>query len=73
VVRLIRDTMNVNVHLALHWTSGAKPSIPDIEPFIANDQSAIRYYFTFAVLVFAVGVAIIGVTFYPVLKRPRWS
>jgi hypothetical protein len=45
-----------------------KPSIPDIEPFIANDQSAVHYYFTFAVLVFAVGVAIIAVTFYPTLK-----
>src|SRR6266567_2434296 len=46
----------------------AKHSIPDIQPFIANDQSAVRYYFTFATLVFAVGMAIIGITFYPALK-----
>jgi hypothetical protein len=44
------------------------PSIPDIRPFIANDRSAVRYYFTFAVLVFSVGLAIVGVTFYPALK-----
>ena len=43
-------------------------SIPDIRPFIANDRSAVRYYFTFAVLVFSVGLAIVGVTFYPALK-----
>jgi hypothetical protein len=43
-------------------------SILDIQPFIANDRSAVRYYFTFAVLVFSVGLAIVGVTFYPALK-----
>ena len=46
----------------------AKPDIPDIEPFIANDQSAVRYYLIFATLVFAVGIAIVGITFYPALK-----
>jgi hypothetical protein len=46
----------------------AKHNIPDIEPFIANDQSAVRYYFTFAIVVFAMGMAIVGITFYPALK-----
>jgi hypothetical protein len=46
----------------------SKHSIPDIQPFFPNDQSAVRYYFTFAVLVFAVDIAIVGVTFYPALK-----
>jgi len=46
----------------------AKHDIPDIQPFIANDQSAVRYYFMFAVLVFAVGIAIVGVTFYPAFR-----
>jgi len=46
----------------------AKPSILDIQPFIANDQSAIRYYLVFAVFVFSVGLALVGVTFYPALK-----
>lgn len=50
--------------------SGAmtKHEIPDIQPFIANDQSAVRFYFMFAALVFLVGIAIVGVTFYPALK-----
>jgi hypothetical protein len=29
VVRLIRDTMKVNVHLALHWTSEQSPTNPN--------------------------------------------
>jgi hypothetical protein len=54
--------------LACNGRAMPNPNIPDIQPFIANDQSAIRYYFSFAIFVFFLGMAIIAVTFYPALR-----
>jgi hypothetical protein len=45
--------------------------IPDIEPFIANDQSAVRYYLGFALFVMMVGLAIIGISFLPAFKTEQ--
>ena len=42
--------------------------IPDIEPFIANDQSAVRYYLGFAFFIVAVGLAIITIAFLPAFR-----
>ncbi|MBY5612979.1 hypothetical protein HFN62_11930 [Rhizobium leguminosarum] len=40
-------------------------TVPDVQPFIANDRSAIRYYIVFTTTVFSVGVALIAVSFLP--------
>jgi hypothetical protein len=43
-------------------------AIPDIRPFIANDQSAVRYYFAFTLIVIAIGLVIVGLSFVPPFK-----
>jgi hypothetical protein len=45
LVRLIRDTMNVNVHLALHWTSEQSPTNPNAPAWIERPQN-MPYYGT---------------------------
>jgi pimeloyl-ACP methyl ester carboxylesterase len=50
----------------------APAQIPDIQPFIANDESAIRYYLFFAALVIAVGIAMVGIAFLPSFKAANW-
>ena len=42
--------------------------IPDIEPFISNDQSAVRYYLGFALFIVGVGLALVGIAFLPAFK-----
>lgn len=39
--------------------------IPDIQPFIANDRSAVRYYVVFASTAFGFGITLIAVSFLP--------
>jgi hypothetical protein len=51
-----------------HRLSTSPPQIPDIQPFIANDESAIRYYLFFAAVVIAIGIATVGIAFLPALK-----
>src|SRR5260370_38165569 len=41
---------------------------PDIEPFISNDQSAVRYYLGFALFIVGVGLALVGIAFLPAFK-----
>jgi hypothetical protein len=42
--------------------------IPDIEPFIANDRAAVRYYLGFALFIVTIGIAIIAVAFLPAFR-----
>ncbi|RWX24510.1 hypothetical protein [Rhizobium leguminosarum] len=39
--------------------------VPDLEPFILNDRSAVKYYLFFAFLVFSIGIFVIALTFHP--------
>jgi hypothetical protein len=48
--------------------SMAGDRFPDIEPFISNDQSAVRYYLGFALFIVGVGLALVGIAFLPAFK-----
>jgi hypothetical protein len=40
-------------------------NIPDIEPFIANDKSAVRFYLVFALCIASIGLVIGNIGFLP--------
>lgn len=42
--------------------------VSDIDTFIANDRSAIRYYLRFSLCVFIVGLLVFGLTFVPAFE-----
>jgi hypothetical protein len=66
---LVEKCQLLEYHAAsIRGSSMRSSAIPDIRPFIANDQSAVRYYFAFTLIVIAIGLVIVGLSFVPPFK-----